>query len=151
MPGALAGAEVRKKFGYPAACLGGNMFTGLHQERRTLRLSEEDRAILLREKGARILEPTPGRPMREYVVVPEAILASRPKLTEGLSRAQTYARTLPPRSSKGKKAALGASGSFEDLPSFSTRNERSSLIGLLGVEAVPLPSRDNAPTRVDGS
>jgi TfoX/Sxy family transcriptional regulator of competence genes len=101
--GALRGVEVRKMFGYPAAFLGGNMFTGLHEDRMILRLSEEDRALLLQEKGTRIFEPMPGRPMREYVVLPEAILASPPKLSQWLSRAQAYARTLPPKSSKEKK------------------------------------------------
>jgi len=100
--GTLSGAEVRKMFGYPAAFLGGNMFTGLHQDRMILRLSEQDCTILLREKGARIFEPMPGRPMREYVVVPESILASPPRLTEWLMRAQAYARTLPAKGSKGK-------------------------------------------------
>jgi TfoX/Sxy family transcriptional regulator of competence genes len=99
----LSGAEVRKMFGYPAAFLNGNMFTGLHEDHLIVRLSEQDRTALLREKGARIFEPMPGRPMREYVVVPELILASPPKLREWLNRAQAYARTLPAKSFKGKK------------------------------------------------
>jgi len=102
--GSLSGAEVRKMFGYPAAFLGGNMFTGLHEDHMILRLSEQDRTILLQERGARIFEPMPGRPMREYVVVPESILASPPKLSEWLNRAQAYARTLPAKSSKGKRS-----------------------------------------------
>ena len=103
--GALTDVEVRKMFGYPAAFLGGNMFTGLHEDRMILRLSEENRAIVLREKGARIFEPMPGRPMREYVVVPESFLASPPKLTEWLNRAQAYARTLPRKTAKRKEGS----------------------------------------------
>ena len=89
-------------FGYPAAFVGGNMFTGVHEDRMILRLGEEDRTLLLREKGAQIFEPMPGRPMREYVVVPEAVLGSPPKLREWLRRAEAYARTLPAKSSKQK-------------------------------------------------
>ena len=100
--GGLSGVELRKMFGYPAAFVGGNMFTGLHEDRMILRLGEEDRTVLLREQDARIFEPMPGRPMREYVVVPEALLRSAPKLLGWLRRAEAYARTLPPKSSKKK-------------------------------------------------
>ena len=100
--GGLSGVELRKMFGYPAAFVAGNMFTGLHEDRMILRLGEEDRTVLLREQGARIFEPMPGRPMREYVVVPEALLRSAPKLLGWLRSAEAYARTLPPKSSKKK-------------------------------------------------
>ena len=69
---ALPGAEPRKVFVYPAAFVNGNMFCGCHQENVVLRLGEEDRAKLLQEEGARVFEPMPGRPMKEYVVAPAA-------------------------------------------------------------------------------
>src|SRR3990172_802017 len=69
-------AEPRKVFGYPAAVVNGHMFAGLHQADLILRLSEADRANLLKCPGAKLFEPMPGRPMREYVVVPPAILKS---------------------------------------------------------------------------
>jgi len=101
----LTGVELRKMFGYPAAFLGGNMFTGLHEDHLILRLSEADRALLLRVNGARIFEPMPGRPMREYVVLPESILSSPPKLVEWMNRAHAYARTLPPKDPKARKGS----------------------------------------------
>ncbi len=63
-------------FGYPAAFRNGNMFAGLFQHSMILRLSPEDRANLAVRAGARAFEPMPGRPMREYVVVPPAIVES---------------------------------------------------------------------------
>ena len=69
------GIERRKMFGYPAAFVNGNLFAGLHQEDFILRLDEPGREALIRDCGAGIFEPMPGRRMREYVVVPAAILA----------------------------------------------------------------------------
>jgi hypothetical protein len=44
--------ERRKMFGYPCAFVGGNLFTGLHQENVIVRLAE---------KGSRYRDRQPGR------------------------------------------------------------------------------------------
>ena len=95
-------AQPRKVFGYPAAFINGQMFAGLHQDNMILRLSEQDRETFVRRKGARMFEPMPGRPMREYVVVPPVVLGSKPQLKAWLGKALAYARSLPPKSSKSK-------------------------------------------------
>jgi TfoX/Sxy family transcriptional regulator of competence genes len=64
----------RKMFGYPAAFANGNLFIGLHQNDFIVRLSEEDRTRFSAEYGERIFEPMKGRPMREYVRLPEELL-----------------------------------------------------------------------------
>lgn len=97
-------AEVRKTFGYPSSFAQGNMFAGLHQESMVLRLSDEDRAKFLELRGARQFEPMPGRPMRQYVVVPEAVLHSEGQLKTWLERALAYAKSLPPKVRKAKGA-----------------------------------------------
>jgi len=99
--GAVAGRyqdlELRKMFGYPAAFLGGNMATCLHEERWIVRLAEPDRAELLAREGAALFEPMPGRPMREYVVLPADVVAD-PDATAGwVERSIEHARTLPPK------------------------------------------------------
>ena len=99
--GAVAGRypqlEQRKMFGYRAAFLAGNMTTALHEDRWIVRLAEPDRAELLATAGAAPFEPMPGRPMREYVVLPAGIEAD-PRATAGwVERAIAYARTLPPK------------------------------------------------------
>ena len=96
-------AEPRKVFGYPAAVINGHMFAGLHQEDLILRLSEADRAKLLKRPGAKLFEPMPGRPMREYVVVPPSILDSETQLNIWLEKALTYTRSLPPKAPKIRK------------------------------------------------
>jgi TfoX/Sxy family transcriptional regulator of competence genes len=93
-------ATPRKMFGFPAAFVNGNMFMGLHQEDMILRLPEDSRSELLKMNGARTFEPMPGRPMREYIVVPPALLKDRDKLAAWAKKALEYGSSLPPKSKK---------------------------------------------------
>ncbi|MBI3784315.1 MAG: TfoX/Sxy family protein [Deltaproteobacteria bacterium] len=87
----------RKMFGYPCAFVGGNMFCGLHQDNLIVRLDAAGRAKLLKEKGAALFEPMPGRVMREYVVVPPAIKTDAKRLASWLANGFAYAASLPPK------------------------------------------------------
>ncbi len=98
----------RKMFGYPCAFTGGNMFTGLHQENLILRLPDEDRARLLREPGAAIFEPLPGRRMKEWVAVPPELIEDREALRDWMMIALDYAASLPAK--KPKRAAKQGGG-----------------------------------------
>jgi TfoX/Sxy family transcriptional regulator of competence genes len=95
--------EKRQMFGYPCAFVNGNMFTGLHQEALIVRLGENGRKQLIEEAGAKQFEPMPGRPMREYVALPEAVLDDREKLTEIIVSAKEFAAALPPKVRKPRK------------------------------------------------
>jgi TfoX N-terminal domain len=89
---------VRKQvFGYPALVVGGNMFMALHQESLILRLSDDDRSEFAQRFGPSTFEPMPGRPMREYVVVPSGIVEG-PDVDDWIARALAYANRLPPKS-----------------------------------------------------
>jgi TfoX/Sxy family transcriptional regulator of competence genes len=92
----LPNVQLRQMFGYPAAFTRAQMFASLFQDQMIVRLSEEDRRALA-EEGARPFEPIPGRPMREYVTVPDAIRDSPSAAREWLLKAQTYASSLPPK------------------------------------------------------
>jgi len=94
---ALAGFDCQKKmFGYPAYFVNGNMFTGLHEDRVILRLSQQDReAILAGGKKAVQFEPMPGRPMKQYVVVLEPVYKDPVLFHEWLDRSFKYAASLP--------------------------------------------------------
>jgi hypothetical protein len=59
-------------FGYPCALVGGNLLTGLHQESSTVCLAESDHLAAIGEQEASLFEAMSGRPMREYIVLPEA-------------------------------------------------------------------------------
>ncbi len=90
-------ATQRKMFGYPCAFVNGNMFTGLFQEEMFLHLSDEDRAAIRKEYGTPLFEPMPGRPMREYVLVPHYVLKSPRLLRTWLTKGMKYAKSLPPK------------------------------------------------------
>jgi TfoX/Sxy family transcriptional regulator of competence genes len=99
----LPQAETRQMFGYPAAFTNGKMFAGLHQDNMVLRLPDDERSLFLQQPGARVFEPMPGRPMREYVVAPPALLASTADLVAWLEKAFAYTSTLPPKKPSRRK------------------------------------------------
>ena len=100
MPGPPA--VQRKMFGYPAGFVNGNMFMGLFQESMILRLPEGPREEFLIVHNAKIFEPMPGRPMREYVAVPPPVLRDRKELTAWVAKAFGYGASLKPKSSAAK-------------------------------------------------
>ena len=99
-------ATPKKMFGFPAVFVNGNMFMGLHQENMILCLPEDSRAELLK-MNAQIFEPMPGRPMREYVIVPPSLLRDRNKLSSWVQKALEYGSSLPPKAGK-KSSKKGA-------------------------------------------
>jgi TfoX/Sxy family transcriptional regulator of competence genes len=95
-----SGITVRTMFGQPAAFVTGNMFLGVFGDAVFLRLSEEDRAAGLLLEGSRLFEQMPGRPMREYVVLPTALLADAARARPWVDRALRYARGLGPKKAR---------------------------------------------------
>ena len=91
-------AEERKMFGQPCAFVHGNMFMGLFGDLFQVRLKPEDRECAL-EAGAMPFEPM-GRAMREYVVLPPAILGDPEALRHWVASAYAYASGLPVREPK---------------------------------------------------
>ncbi len=98
----LPEAEPRKMFGYPCAFANGQMFTGLFEDTMFLRLSDTDREAFRTLEGARPFEPVAGRPMREYTVIPAAMLHDLPTLDAWLARSFNYAKSLPTKEKKKK-------------------------------------------------
>src|SRR6476469_7411286 len=68
-------AERRQMFGYPAAFVNGNMWTGLFQASWIVRLPPDARDELFRLDGAKPFEPMPGRPMTGFYALPDAVVA----------------------------------------------------------------------------
>ena len=92
--------ERRKMFGFPAAFVNGNLFCGLHQEDVIVRLSSDQRTLLERAGGVR-WEPTAGRVMREYMLLPRT--AGARVMKRWLARSLMFARSLPPKAVKGRR------------------------------------------------
>jgi TfoX/Sxy family transcriptional regulator of competence genes len=95
--------ERRQMFGYPCAFAGGNMFAGLFADDLWVRVEPARRAELIGQ-GWKLLEPMPGRPMKDYLVVPPATVDDRAALTDWVARALEYTSTLPPKEKKPPKA-----------------------------------------------
>jgi hypothetical protein len=111
-------AVARKMFGFPAGFVNGNMFMGLHQEDMVLRLPEEPRTELMQKKDWKTFEPMPGHPMREYVVVPPAVLGNRKELGAWVAKALEYGASLAPKAKTVKRGTVkGASGKGRKKPS----------------------------------
>ena len=103
IPEGQAPVEFKPMFGGPCYWTGGNMFAAVHQESLFVRLGEEVRAELLAQPGAHLFEPMEGRPMKEYVVFPDKMLADREALRGWMAKGLAYAASLPPKEKKPRK------------------------------------------------
>jgi TfoX/Sxy family transcriptional regulator of competence genes len=103
---AVEGIECEKRlmFGFPAYFINKNMFAGLFEDKLFLRLSNEQAQALVKAKASLTnLEPMPGRPMKDYWVLP-AHLVDDPTRLKGISNsAATYTRSLKPKEKKPPK------------------------------------------------
>jgi hypothetical protein len=95
------GVERRPMFGYPACFVGGNMITGLHQQRWVVRLAQPDLAALTAEGGTPF-EPMPGRAMGGFLVLPEPLTAPE-AVRPWLERALAHGRSMPAKVRKAAK------------------------------------------------
>jgi hypothetical protein len=92
-------AERRPLFGYPAAFVGGNMVTGLHQANWVVRLPPDGEAAAT-AAGATAFEPMPARPMNHFVALPADVVADDERLAEWVERAVAHGRTMPPKAAR---------------------------------------------------
>jgi TfoX/Sxy family transcriptional regulator of competence genes len=95
--------ELKPMFGCPAYFTNGNMFAGVHQSSLMLRLPEEGRAEVT-SLGGGPFEPMPGRAMKEYVVLPTAVLDDAGAVAAWVRRGAEYAASLPPKAKKVRRA-----------------------------------------------
>jgi len=93
---AMPAAQVRKMFGYPAGFVNGQMFTGIFATSWFVRLPDAERDELA-AAGGTPFAPMPGRPMREYLVLPPDTAADSAAAQPWLDRALAYVEQLPPK------------------------------------------------------
>ena len=98
-----AGGTRKLMFGHPSLFENGHLCAGLFADTMMVRLAEADRKKLLALKGAKPFAPMPGRPMKEYVVLPPSMLEDEEAVQAWLAKALAYARTLPPKTPKKKR------------------------------------------------
>jgi hypothetical protein len=97
-------AERKQMFGYPAAFVGGNMATGLFQDRWIVRLPEPELSDA-RARGAEDFEPMPGRPMKGFVAIPRSDAGDDDKLDAWIGRGLAHAGSMPAKQPKARKAS----------------------------------------------
>jgi len=96
--------QPRKMFGCPCYFVNDNMFCGVHEDSIILRLSQDEKKRLLDTYDeVAPFDPMGGRPMREYVTIPDA-LASEPGVLGDLVKSSfTFASSLPPKKKKPRR------------------------------------------------
>ena len=93
---------VRPMFGNVSAFVNGNMFMGVFGADLFVRLPEADREAVMAE-GGRPFEPMPGRPMRDYVMLPSAWRDQPETLRRWVARSLEHAEAMPPKQPKPPK------------------------------------------------
>lgn len=89
--------ERRTMFGCPTMFVNGNMFAGVLQDRIFARLAPADRETLERAHGPTPFEPTPGRPMKAYSVIPDEVVADEGAVAAVLAGSLAFTVAMPPK------------------------------------------------------
>jgi TfoX/Sxy family transcriptional regulator of competence genes len=95
---------IKPMFGNLASFINGNMFAGLFGPQIFVRLQEQDRLRLLAEEGAMEFSPMPGRPMKEYVALPEKWGEEPDKIKKWIQLSVTWVETMPEKVPKKRKS-----------------------------------------------
>ena|SRR5208282_5607280 len=100
----LSNARKSPCSGYPAYFINKNMFAGLFQDKLFLRLSPEQLTTLTKTfPTLSNLEPMPGRPMKDYHVIPEKLYTDATRMGKVIQEAAAFCRSLPEKTKKPKK------------------------------------------------
>jgi TfoX/Sxy family transcriptional regulator of competence genes len=99
-----ARVSLRPMFGNLSAFANGYMFAGLFGDDVFVRLDDAGQARITAQGGS-AFAPMPGRPMRDYVVLPDAMTSDRSGLRTALAESLGHTVALPPKAPKKPKAA----------------------------------------------
>jgi TfoX/Sxy family transcriptional regulator of competence genes len=103
---ALEGLDCRSKpmFGCPAYFVNDTWFAGVHEDHLLCRLPPDDQdRLMATHADAALFEPMPGRPMKEFMILPEAVWSDAAQLQGWLRRSFDYSAALPPKVRKPRK------------------------------------------------
>ena len=87
----------RQMFGYPCAWVGGNMATGLFARTWWVRLAPDRLAAVMASGEGRPFEVMPGRGMKGYAAMSDAILADDAAVEAWIREAIDATAALPPK------------------------------------------------------
>jgi hypothetical protein len=115
------GVTRQPMLGNVAGFIDGQMFLALLGDRLAVRLGPVGREELLAIDGTAPFEPMPGRPLREYVVLPEAWRNCPTEAEAWVRRSMEFASALPEKSEPARKrsrlrlSVRGANGRKVDM------------------------------------
>jgi hypothetical protein len=92
----------RPMFGHPCAWVGGNMASGLFADKWWVRLPPARLEAVLASGEATTFQVMPGRDMKGYAVMPDAVVADDGAVSAWVSEAIDYTATLPPKQQRPK-------------------------------------------------
>jgi len=95
--------SVRKMFGQPAAFLNGHLFFGVFGPQVFLRLPESTVTEGPAAARLRSFEPFPGRPMREYFVLPPKVVSDAKRVRALRGASMAFVAGLPPKAARGRR------------------------------------------------
>lgn len=96
--------QKKPMFGHEVYWVNGNMFTGVFQSSIFIRLSKgEQEEFMEKYADAKQFEPMAGRPMKDYVTVPESVLGDKKAVDEWMTISYNYTSSLPEKKAKAKK------------------------------------------------
>ena len=98
---------MRPMFGNLSAFVNGNMFIGVYGEDLFVRLSDDDQKELLKNKGASNFAPMAGRPMKEYVTLPQEWTKESEKAKHWVDRSLEWTAKMPPKKKDTKMTKKG--------------------------------------------
>jgi TfoX/Sxy family transcriptional regulator of competence genes len=93
----------RPMFGYPCAWVNGNMATGLFADSWWVRLAPDRLERALASGEARPMEVMPGRGMKGYASMPDAVIRDDAAVLSWVAEALAYTATLPPKEARARK------------------------------------------------
>lgn len=91
-----SGITEKRMFGGLAFLAQGNMSVGVHRSELIVRIEPSETENALKQPGVRIFDIT-GRPMKGWLLVSAEVLSPGKALTAWVTRAVSYARSLPPK------------------------------------------------------
>lgn len=62
---------------------------------------------MIAEHDAKPLEPMPGRPMKDYIIVPTAFMIHDTALRALIAQALAFGTSLPQKKTGGKRSSVG--------------------------------------------
>ncbi len=93
--------ELKENFGFPFTSVNGNMFSFLSKENVLgIRLAQNEREEFLGKFDSEIYQRPGGQVLKEYVVIPDDLLANADELTSWFEKSLNYAGGLKPKKKK---------------------------------------------------